>query len=227
MEQTVLSIDFAKARIVGFTSAEPNSGNSICAVATATVYARSGRPVLLIDLSQSGRDNPSHGWVAGDSGEGWFPGDIETDRWLIHREQGFDQLTVRPTETNRFLFTDVRRIRAALEEHLKRYSVVLLDLGPLVDDELEEFLSPLAPASACDAVLLICRRGILTRGRLQRAMAVVRSADFAIRGVILNDLTFISVGQEIAAWLGRTLRFMPRFAAKLQRKILASELLTR
>jgi Mrp family chromosome partitioning ATPase len=215
LEQAVLSIDTAKLRIVGFASPEIQSGNSLFAAATAAAFARSGRPALLIDFSQPVRD---------DRTDSWIPGTLDTDRWVSHREQGFDQLTVRPSPSNQFLFADIKKLRSTLENLLGRYTVIILDLGPLLDDT-ETFLNPLAPAAACDSIVLVCRRGLLTRDRLLRAVATMRVVDIDVLGVIINDVSFAEREKKKAAKSPGRSWFRPRPAAVLRTTSTSNEML--
>ena len=71
-------------------------------------------------------------------------------------------------------------------EQLRTYSTVILDLPPLIDEQKNR-LSPLAAASVCQAVILTCPTGSVTRPQLATSLQLLDYADVNVIGLVVEE----------------------------------------
>lgn len=215
-EQATLALRRAGARTIAFTAPEPGSEASAFAALTATVLARSGQPTLLINLSQTVLD--SFG------GPVWVPGQGEAKSAAADGEAGFARLKVRTGPAVQFLFDNREWFRSVLDADLASYDYIVLDLASLFDRP-EGAVNPLAVAAACDAMVLVCERGRVTRQMLRNAADMARVAGCRPFGIVMTQGDYVSPGEEIARGAKKLFFFLPRLAKRIARKAMMSEIL--
>jgi Mrp family chromosome partitioning ATPase len=216
-EQTTLSLRRAEARTIAFAAPEPGSGTSAFAALAAAILARSGQPTLLIDISRTAQD------PAGEAT--WTPGQEEAKIRAPRTEADFARLTVQAGPDVRFLFDNIEWFRSVLDTDLSSYDYIVLDLAPLFD-RLEDTVNPFAAAAACDALVLVCRRGGVTKERLRNAVDMARATGCRPFGIVMTQGGYATPGEEIARNARKLFFFAPWFAKWIGRKARSSEILS-
>jgi Mrp family chromosome partitioning ATPase len=177
--------------------------------------ARSGVRTLLVDLAGS------MGSGAGEAG--WAPGGPALQR-VRSDPKGYDILTGSVTPASRALFNKVDAFRGMFEGELSTYAAIIVDLPPPIDRS-EDRINPIAAASACDTVLMVCAMGQLVQPRIKAAVAGLNSAGVVLGGTVINHTQRPTLGADMAASV-RRLRFaFPRTATWLARRLVASKFL--
>jgi len=215
-EQTILALRRAEARTIAFAAPEPGSGTSAFAALAAGILARSGQPTLLIDISRAAQDATN--------GTAWVPGQGEAKIRAAATQADFARLTVQAGPDVRFLFDNTEWFRRVLDTDLSSYDYIVLDLAPLFDGP-KGSVNPFAAAAACDALVLVCRRGGVTKERLRNAVDMARAAGCRPFGIVMIQGGYISVGEEMARTARKLFFFAPWLAKWIGRKATSSEIL--
>jgi Mrp family chromosome partitioning ATPase len=215
-EQTTLALRQIKARTIAFAAPMPEFGTSAFAALAAGVLARSGQPTLLIDISRMAQDPANQ--------EAWTPGQGEAKIRVARTPADFAQLTVRAGLEVQFLFDNIGWFRNVLDNDLSYYDHIVLDLAPLFDRP-EETVNPFAAAAACDALVLVCRRGGVTKKRLRNAVDMALATGSRPCGIVMTQGGYTSVGEELARSARKLFFFAPRLAKRIDRRVRASEIL--
>ncbi len=216
-EQMTLALRRAETRTIAFAAPEPASGTSGVAALAAAVLARSGQPTLLIDLSETAQDLPDR--------PAWTPGQGEAKIAASGGEAGYARLSVQAGPEVRFLFDNMDWFRGVLDVDLASYDYIVLDLSSFFDRP-EGVVNPFAAAAACDALVLVCPRGRITRQKLRQAMEMARSTGCRPFGIVMTQGNYASVGEEIARTMRRMFFFFPWLGRRLGRRAMASEILS-
>jgi Mrp family chromosome partitioning ATPase len=214
VENVVIASSETGVRVVGLAAPDAGAGVTTLAGTMATVYARSGFRTLLIDLQStvSHFDNT------------WLPGKNDAREFIVPGADEVDRLYGRPERRSQPLFNNVAALREAFSGQLQGYSKIVVDLPPLMENRAGG-INAVAVAAACDSVLIVCAKGVVTTQRLRAMVGLVRSAGGQIGGSIMNEVRYPAPGAEIAAMAARALSFTPRFSQWIQRRAIASELL--
>jgi Mrp family chromosome partitioning ATPase len=115
-----------------------------------------------------------------------------------------DVLTANVTAETRPVFNNNGWLASFFAEQLRTYSTVILDLPPLLDEQKSR-LSPLAAASVCQAVILTCPTGSVTRPQLATSLQLLESADANVIGLVVEE------DQDKSGW--RDFRFPAKGAS--------------
>lgn len=215
-EQTILALRRAEARTIAFAAPEPESGTSAFAALAAAVLARSGQPTLLIDISRTAQDAASEA--------AWTPGQGEAKIKAARTQADFARLTVQAGPDVRFFFDNIEWFRNVLDNDLSSYDYIVLDLAPLFDRP-QDTVNPFAAAAGCDALVLVFRRGGVTKERLRKAVDMARTTGCRPFGIVMTQGGYTSVGEEIARSMRKLFFFAPWLAKRIGRRVRASELL--
>jgi hypothetical protein len=213
IEQIAVSAGIHGAAVIGFIGVTSGSGVTTMARAVADSLALSNRRVLLMDLSQPPRDDAPMPYDEGELWERTMPGD-----------SGLDTMIAAPRATMRFQFNNVGWFHAVIDQERADVSHIVLDLPPLTP-ERADLINPLAAASCCDAVVLVCARGRVGRGEVDRAMDQLATARARVVGAVLNDVDYVSPGMEVARAAHRIRWLSPRLARWAERRALTTDLL--
>lgn len=216
-EQITLALRRAEARTIAFTSPEPASGTSAAAALAAAVLARSGQPTLLIDLSVAAKDLTD--------GPAWTPGQGEAKIAASGGEAGYARLSVQAGPEVRFLFDNMDWFRGVLDVDLAAYDYIILDLSSFLDRP-EGVVNPFAAAAACDALILVCRRGRITRQKIKQTMDMARTTGCRPFGIVMTQGDYVSVGEEIARTVRRLFFFFPWLGRRIGQRATTSEILS-
>lgn len=195
VEQLALTIREQKLRTVSFASRrfDPDTSALVCAIAEVT--GRAGVETLVIDLT-GGRG------MAGNlvADESWSP---RADAGQVTASGlGFDVIGGARGDIGRAAFNDSQIVRNSIAERFSMYSLILLDLPGLADDELE-YPNAVAGAAACDGVVLVCATGEVETGLMHDAIERVRAAGGKIRGTVLDDRSNPTIGFELQRFFKR------------------------
>jgi len=202
--------------ILGFTSPNGSAGVSALTRLVAEILVRSGLRVMLVDFNTPTvylETSPSGSF---DSHNPW--------QYSSGENGGYTILTAKPTFETRFLFNNVSWLRQRLGEEKEAASILIADLPPVIPNR-SDILNVIGPASACDAVLLVCPRGRMTRSQLVKAMSVLRAAAVNVVGTVLNDVDYLTPGEELAPQARSFFRRTPILARWMEKRVRASRLL--
>jgi hypothetical protein len=215
IEEIVIAISSAEKRIIGFSSLESDGFVALAALGVGEFLARSGRPVLLIDVQQP--IGSAHGDVL------TLP-DMLASGNIVHKEQALDTVTVRPSQESRYVFADIAQFRMVLESLLEDYHYVILQLAPVLTPPAA-MLNALPIGAACDYLLLTCHRGSTGRPQLGNVMDKLRGARCVVGGIILNETAYSSPGAEIANVASWFLWPLPWLRKRVQKWAMSTDLL--
>lgn len=215
-EETILALRRAEARTIAFAAPEPLSGTSAFAALAASVLARSGQPTLLLDISKGVQETPVEA--------AWVPGREEPKIVIASPQNDFARLTVQADPDVRFLFDNTLWFKRVLDNDLGSYDTIVLDLAPLFDRPADT-VNPFAVAAACDAFVLVCRRGTVSKEKLRSAVDMARATGGKPFGIVMTQGGYVSAGEEIARTLRRMFFFAPWLAKRIGRKATASGIL--
>jgi Mrp family chromosome partitioning ATPase len=211
IEQIAVSVMINRMSILGFTSPSPRSGVTTISRMLAEILARSGVCSLVVDLSRP----IEHTDMVMDKDELW--------QRIVQNEGGFHMLFAAPSSVSKSRFNNVSWLRQCLNKELAGYGAIVLDLPPLVPDRAD-LINPVAAAAACDAVLMVCARGRVTRPQLKEAVELLRPAQVNLVGTILNDIDYALPGEEIARAARRLSWVAPNISRWIERRLLGSEM---
>jgi hypothetical protein len=176
-EQIAISQIIKGTRLVGFVSPTADSSTSLLARLVAEAMGRSGLKILLANLNTIQdvvRDNSA---VA--VSEPWQPIRGDTNRLI-------DTLSANVTAETKPTFNNNSWLGGFFAEQLRTYSTIVLNLPPLIDEQKNR-LSPLAAASVCQAVILTCPTGSVTRPQLAASLQLLDSADVNVIGLVVEE----------------------------------------
>lgn len=164
-------------RIIGVTALHPRAGSERVCQVIAKLLARSGLKTLLVDLSQP----------AGDHADctRWVPGKDPTG-YVVRDTRGYDLLPAGPTPEAVDSFSSARKLRDNLKVDLLPYEVILVALTA-VQRRSEQTFNPLVAASACDAVIVVCKKDRTSIDALKATIEMIQASGVKIAGTLLND----------------------------------------
>jgi polysaccharide biosynthesis transport protein len=169
---------------LGITSAASGEGKSVHALALARTAALAGENVLLVDadLRRSGVSrllNRDFSFTLGD-----FLQDRCTANDIIAIEER-SRVHFVPSVPSDAAWTthDLQRFFNLVEYSKNRFSIVIIDLPPIIG-----LADTVRLAMAADGIALVIRWGRTERQFVQFALDTLRSANVSTIGVILNDI---------------------------------------
>jgi Mrp family chromosome partitioning ATPase len=176
-EQIAISQIIKGTRLLGFVSPTADSGTSLLARMVAEAMGRADVKTLLANLNTT--QNVIRDGAAVAVSEPWQPITGDTNRLI-------DVLTANVTAETRPIFNNNGWLASFFAEQLRTYSTIILDLPPLLDEQKNR-LSPLAAASVCQAVILTCPTGSVTRPQLATSLQLLDSADANVIGLVVEE----------------------------------------
>jgi Mrp family chromosome partitioning ATPase len=215
IEQIMLAAVNSKTRVIGVLSPDRGSGVSTLCAMLAESFARSGMRTLLVDLASPMR-------LATEEA-GWVPGEPALQH-VRSDPKGYDVLAAPATPATRALFNKADAFRGLFDNDLKTYAAIVVDLPPPVDRS-EDMINPMAAASACDTVIMVCAMGQLMQPRIKATVADLTSAGVVLGGTVINHKQSPTLGVDMAAAVRRLTFVLPRTAPWLARKLAASKFL--
>jgi Mrp family chromosome partitioning ATPase len=169
---------------LGITSAASGEGKSMHALALARTAALAGESVLLVDadLRRSGLSrllDRDFSFTLGD-----FLQDRCTANDIIAIEER-SRVHFVPSVPSDIAWTthDLQRFFKLVEYSKNRFSIVIIDLPPIIG-----LADTVRLAMAADGIALVIRWGRTERQFVQFALDTLRSANVSTIGVILNDI---------------------------------------
>jgi Mrp family chromosome partitioning ATPase len=176
-EQIAISQIIKGTRLLGFISPTAGSGTSMLARMVAEAMGRADVKTLLANLNSMQKVARESAAIA--VSEPWQPIRGDTNRLV-------DVLTANVTAETRPIFNNNGWLAGFFAEQLRTYSTIILDLPPLLDEQKNR-ISPLAAASICQAVILTCPTGGITRPQLASSLQMLESADANVIGVVVEE----------------------------------------
>jgi hypothetical protein len=213
-EQIVQFAGSRNASILGFLSIDGNAGVSTLSRAVCHVVSLGKAKVALIDLASPAPDVAAFAETAPKDRLTWH-------KTTVNSPAEYDVVAA---AGSRHCFNDGYLLQHQWKHELETYSTLVLDLPPVLH-ERSDLLSPLAAATSCDAVFLVCLRGKTAKGQLAEAIDLIRLAGINLF-LVINDRDYTSPGEEIARTARACSKVVPRLASWVERKVLSSELLT-
>lgn len=214
IEQLLLIAVESKVRVLGVVSPDSNSGVSSLCHQLAEASQNAGWQTLLADFSETSE---------GSADDEWNPGETQP-RITRSNRHAYDLLRVRITPATRSRFNNIGALQQALNDDLKRYDRIIVDLPPVLDASADA-LNPVAAARACDTVVMVCMAGRITRGRLAGAVSSLDAVSVRLGGLIINDLENPTLGQRVAARALKMPLLTHRFSTWLAAKAKGSDAL--
>ena len=185
-EQIAISQIIKGTRLIGFVSPTDATNTSLLARMVAEAMGRAGLKILLTNLNAT--QEVIHDTAAIAVSEPWRPISGEANRLL-------DVLSANVTTETKHMFNNNGWLGSFFAEQLRTYSTVILDLPPLMQEQQNK-LSPLAAASVCQAVVLMCPIGSVTRPQLANSMQLLQSAEVNVIGLVVEE------DREQSRWKG-------------------------
>ena len=176
-EQIAVSQIIKGTRLIGFVSPTAASSTSLFARMVAEAMGRAGLRILLANLNAT--EEVIHDTSPVPVSEPWRPISDDGNRLL-------DVLSANVTAETKPLFNNNGWLGSFFAEQLRAYSTVILDLPPLIHEQKNK-LSPLAAASICQAVVLMCPIGSITRPQLASSLQLLQSAEVNVIGLIVEE----------------------------------------
>jgi hypothetical protein len=176
-EQIAISQIIKGTRLIGFVSPTAASSTSLFARMVAEAMGRAGLRILLANLNAT--QEVIHDTSPVPVSEPWRPISGESDRLL-------DVLSANVTAETKPLFNNNGWLGTFFAEQLRTYSTVILDLPPLIHEQKNK-LSPLAAASVCQAIVLMCPLGSVTRPQLASSLQLLQSAEVNVVGLVVEE----------------------------------------
>ena len=112
-----------------------------------------------------------------------------------------------------------------IRNELSHYDQVIVDLAPMPD--IGEAAVPAGiGASACDAVILVCRTYAVTQSEVEQAVKSLADNEAKIAGLVMNDQNAPTVGQELIREFERISWMLPKGVQEfVERKIASTKVL--
>jgi Mrp family chromosome partitioning ATPase len=174
-EQLAVSQTIQGTRLLGVIAPTAASDSSLLAQMIAEAMGRSGLKVLLVNLHPDDAD----GVAPLVPKEPWRP--IQQ-----MRNGALDVLLPNVTAQTRDAFNNSAWLAKYFGEQLRQYSNIVFDLPPVLGGREDE-LMPLAAASVCNAIILMCSTGQVTYGELEDAVQLLHSARAPLMGVVVEE----------------------------------------
>jgi hypothetical protein len=178
VEQIILSARAHQARVLAFTGADNYCNVEAICEEVAEALAESDIKTLLIRLAKAAKSS--------ENAPAWAPGSPATLSAITKHPKGFDQLQLVTSQSSRFLFNNFDKLKSCLDEDLKGYGNIIIELAGVLDDSAAA-VNPLSVASECDAVYLVCRTGRTTSARVGDIARALKASGSQITGTILAD----------------------------------------
>jgi polysaccharide biosynthesis transport protein len=174
-----------RATIVGITSATSGEGKSLHAVGFARTAALAGDDVVFVDadLRRSGASrliSQQSRFTLGDLLQHRCAGD---DVIALETRSGMHFVPSMPSPDILWTNQEIHRFYHFINELKRRFSLVLVDLPPLVG-----VAETIRLATVVDSMVLIVRWARTERQFVQFALDTLRSANVPANAVILNDI---------------------------------------
>jgi len=203
-------------RIVAVTSPKPAAGVTSLCEQMARITALNGTRTLLVDMTRRAEDAAPISL--------WQPCQGNAGQSVVQDPLGFDRLTARFSANDRFIFSNADHLRRSFADDLAGYDAIVVDTRPVPSTE-SVFINGAAAAAACDAAILLCMSGKVSRAELTECQDALANAQVNVLGVVLNEMQNPTLGAELAREARRLQRLVPPLSRWLQRKALASSFL--
>lgn len=172
-EQIAVSQTIQGTRLLGIIAPTGASNSSLFARMVSEAMGRSGLKVLLAELNAN---DPAPTAV---DGEPWRPVDASSSGYI-------DVLAPNVTAETRHIFNNSAWLAQYFDEHRQSYSNIVVDLPPVISAR-DNQLMPLAAASTCDAVILMCSTGRVTHAEIETAVQLLKSVKVALIGIVVDE----------------------------------------
>lgn len=171
-------------RAIAFTSTSPQEGKSATTSNMAISFAQLGERILVVDADL--RKPRLHKIFKVRNKVGLS--DVLTGRATAEdaiQKTAIDNLCILPSgphPPNPAELLNSKRMKEFLDDVRKKYSVVLVDLPPVL-----AVIDPVIVSAIADMTVIVVRMGVTTRKPLRRAIEELGRAKADVIGVILND----------------------------------------
>jgi hypothetical protein len=214
IERVLAPAIMADSRVLGFLGLHSQAGVTELSLAAAEALSRRGANVLYLDLASPHAPDGVPPTRGGATLQHWREGNRTVPA----------QVEAMVTSSNRGLFDSIPWLRNELTTKFKTYSNIIIDLPPLAE-HAPGSLNAISGAAACDAVVLVCVRGLTTQREAADAARVLAAARINMIGAVLNDRDYTAPADEMAALARRVLRPTGRFGRWAADSIAAADIL--
>ena len=191
LETLQRTIGQSGARIVAFTSPRNGLATGVICAMLCRQIAASDIATILLDASEAGQ--------AATGDQTWSPGEPVPAGAITTNVSGhgYDRLMISPTPETRPLFNNISRLKQAFENNFAAYENVIIHLPPILEAGAN-VVNPVSVSRASDAVFLVCGTDLTTAADAQQAAEVLKSAEVAVAGTVLDSTKAQSPGMEMA-----------------------------
>ncbi|GAK86843.1 predicted protein SypD [Vibrio ponticus] len=223
IEQIFLAAEAKQARSLCVTSSHSGDGVTSTATALAERFLLAGFSTLLVDLNlfKPGYDVISQFDNTDKQSE---PKSIQ---WLQPKlgEQLFTGITLPNHPTVMVNFRNPNYLKQQIENWLEQFDRVVIDTSPLLQNNRGNIPAQ-SVANACQYTVLVVLGGETSQGSLLASHELLQRAEAKVLGVVLNNMTQRSLGEEIVRELNRC-QFIPsKLRHKLTKRLLNNEWLS-
>lgn len=178
IDQIILTGTVGDDRVLGITSITRGSGVSLISRALARTLANGRSRVLLVDLSAMPVAHSSQ------SSDSPLPESI-SDR-IVASGQGYDTVGRGAECSDDETFIELPGLRQSLDAELSKYTHIVLDLPPILND-MPSRINPIAAGAMCDRVVLVTRLGTDKRSELLEALSMLDGANVKPAITLANE----------------------------------------
>lgn len=210
------SIALKNARVVAITSPDNTNATTKIAVLLARNVAASGIKTLLIDTTKPHPEAPTKNT--------WLPGEpIPPTELKSTDDPDYDHFDVLVTPTTRPLFNNLLRLQKTLQQDMRSYGMIIVNLSAVLEPDIK-LVNPVSFARAADSVFVVCTTGRTLISDAEAAAKLLKEADIAVTGTIIDNSEQKLPGPEIAARIEKTRLLPSRMRERLANWLRTSEL---
>ncbi|ADZ90011.1 tyrosine-protein kinase family protein [Marinomonas mediterranea] len=209
------------SQVISLSGAHNQCGVSMTAYALAKRYQANGYSVLLVDLNLY---HPSLNSTLGLPRSKWNIGDITEDAIIKPTESGTHYLPAPICSSAPLNFRDPGLVRNQMNDWLKSYDRIVIDTAPISGNNYRDIPTDLI-CSVSDASLLLIQTEVTTQTALRSSCDKLEKAKANLAGIIMNDVEFPSLANEMLREANRLNRFLPWLSSLFKKAIRRSTFL--
>ncbi|TDP01077.1 tyrosine-protein kinase family protein [Marinomonas balearica] len=221
LESIFTALERKGAHVTNLCGAHNQCGTSMTAYALAKRYQANGYHVLLIDLNLY---NPSLDRSLGLPRSRWSIGENSEKAIIKPSPVGTHYLPAPICSTAPLSFRDPGLVRTQINDWLKSYDRIVIDTAPISGNNYRDIPTDLI-CSVSDASLLLVQSEVTTQAVLKSCCDKLAKAKTSFAGIIMNDIEFPSLANEMVREANRFNRYLPWLSNILKKLIRRSAFL--
>ncbi|MBJ7538261.1 tyrosine-protein kinase family protein [Marinomonas transparens] len=215
LESIYQSLEKYRYQCISLSGAHGSCGTSMMAYALAKRYQANGYKVLLIDVNLH---QPSLDKRLGLIRQDWQVGQDNKSAIYAPSVEGTDFLSAPLSNTASSSFRDPVAIQHSVAEWLTSYDRVIFDTSPISTSNYRDIPTNLICAAA-DASILMIKSEFTSQAILQECCDKFAQANANLIGVVMNDMDFPSLADEMLRETQRISTHLPWLQRALQKFI--------